>query len=197
MRNLRWYVVSCIAILICTGCSYDTLEEAIEKGIPYDAKEVIHKEMLDDVAIVLYTTEPRTKKWAYVNKRMLAVAFFEKDESGNWRNVGSNGWDYYEDKVMNVYFQEYHAYDYYGNKIKDIDVVYGEINSNKIRVVDAAAENQKKFHKLPIIETESGRYIFYVGKKDIVRAISKNGIILGERKNGIKVVNSLTPAVPN
>jgi hypothetical protein len=197
LRNVKWYIAFLIAISISSGCSYDTLDEAIEKGIPFDAKEVIHKEILSEVAIVLYTTEPKTEEWAYVNKRMLAVAFFEKDEGGSWRNVGPNSWDYYEDEAMNVYFQEYHDYDPQGKKIKDIEIVFGEIYTPKVRVIDAASEEQRNFNKLPIIKTESGRYFFYVGKKKIVRAIAKNGEIVSERIVGAKSVNQLEPAVPN
>jgi hypothetical protein len=158
--------------------------------------EVIHKELVNDIAIVLYTTEPRTERWAYTNKRMLTVAFFERNEDGEWYNVGPNSWNYYEDEAMNAYFQRLHAYDRYGNREVDIDVVFGEVNSERIRVVDAASEDDNKFQKIPLIETETGRYFLYVGNKEVVRAIAKNGTILSERKSGQKKINDLKPAIP-
>ncbi|OZM56846.1 hypothetical protein CIB95_08725 [Lottiidibacillus patelloidae] len=195
MKVISWYITFCLAISISAGCTYDTLDEAIEKGIPYEAREIIHKEIIDEVAIVLYTTEPKTKRWAKVNKRMLAVAFFEKD-GNEWRNVGPNRWDYYEDEAMNAYLQRFHAYDRHGNRKLDLDVVYGEVNSEQISVVDASADEQEDFNKLPIIETETGRYFFYVGKKKVVRAIAKNGTILSERILGATENESLNPAIP-
>jgi hypothetical protein len=51
-------VLSLMALL--SGCEFDkytTLEEAIKKDIPNKVTEVIYREVIDDVVIVMYTAK--------------------------------------------------------------------------------------------------------------------------------------------
>lgn len=162
---------------------YDNFEEAIEKGIPYKNKHIIHTELHDNVTVVFYTTVPILDDSSPANYEVISVAFFEGSDQKGWVNIGHNGWTHYENKNMTVYFEHLYESDDQGNLIHDFHVVFGEINNNIIEKVETKTEEEIEFSQANIITGQGKRYYYQIGKSHIVRGLSKDGDVI-DRQGG-------------
>ena len=179
-RNKLPLIVVLVILILTSGCSlrYKTLDEAIEKDIPYEVKEILHIESLTDHAIVLYLTPVDLPTVSGVDTH--AVAFiYGSDEKGG-KNEGPNGWHYYQNNDMTLYI-ETAAYSYSENTSNErLQVVFGQIHNKDIKNVKVAGLDNF-FVDADIIERLSGRYYFKVGKYQIVQGLSENGEVLHQQ----------------
>lgn len=162
---------------------YDSLEEAVEKGIPYKVKDVVHTQNVDGVTVVMYTTEPDREVLPYANYDALAVAFFEGNDENGWVNIGPNGWNHYENDNMTVYVEILRDHDSEGNLKHHLPVVYGEINNAVITKVETKSKQETEFEAAEMITYKGKRYYFQVGDEFIVRGLSKEGEVI-DRQGG-------------
>lgn len=160
---------------------YDTLEEALRKGVPYQIKDVIHTDKVNEMTIVMYITEPDKEEFPLANFNALAVAFFNGNNQEGWDHVGPNGWDHTENDNMTVYFEYHRDHDREGNLKNDIFVVYGEINNPIIDTVETRGHNEANFNTAKIINKNGKRYYYTTGRELIVRGLTKDGEIIDQQ----------------
>jgi len=162
---------------------YDSFEEAIEKGIPYKNKHIIHTELHDHVTVVFYTTVPILDDTAPTNYEIISVAFFEGSDRKGWENIGHNGWTHYDNKNMTVYYEHLIVSDDEGNLLHDFHVVFGEIHNNGIEKVETTTVEDKGFKQANMINDLGKRYYYQFGNNHIVRGLSKDGKVI-DRQGG-------------
>ena len=162
---------------------FESLEEAIEKGIPYEVNHIIHTERYDDVTIVMYTTNPDKKELPTANFEALALAFFKGSNQEGWENVGHHGWTHYENENLTVYIEPLRDHDHIGNTLHEFYVVFGEVNNAEIVKVETSSKEEENFKEAKMITTNGNRYYFQIGTEPIVRGLSKNGTVI-DRQGG-------------
>jgi hypothetical protein len=160
---------------------YDSFEEAIEKGIPYKNKHIIHTELHDHVTVVFYTAVPILDDTTPANYEVISVAFFEGSDQKGWENIGHNGWTHYDNKNMTVYYEHLIVSDDEGNLLHDFHVVFGEIHNNVIEKVETTTVEDKEFQQANIITVLGKRYYYQFGNNHIVRGISKDGEVIDKQ----------------
>ncbi|MET3193673.1 hypothetical protein [Bacillus sp. OAE603] len=162
---------------------YDSFEEAIEKGIPYKNKHIIHTVLHDKVTVVFYTTVPILDDSSPANYEVISVAFFEGSNQKGWENIGHNGWTHYENHNMTVYDENLYVSNDEGKTLHDFYVVFGEINNNLIEKVETKTEEEQEFKQANMITDQGKRYYYQFGKNHIVRGLSKDGEVI-DRQGG-------------
>lgn len=121
---------------------YDSLEKALEKGIPFSVKEVVHIQKIDGVTVVMYTTEPDRQQIPNADYDALAVAFFEGDDQKGWKNIGPHGWEHYENDNMTVYVTPLRESERHGNTKYELYIVYGEIHNDEISKIETKTKEE-------------------------------------------------------
>ncbi|EDL66393.1 hypothetical protein [Bacillus sp. SG-1] len=166
---------------------YDSLQEAIEKGIPYDVENVIHTHHYDGITVLLYTTLPDKKDFPFADYEALAVAFFKGDDESGWENVGVHGWEHYENDNFTIYDQHLIVDDSEGNNLHKFHVVFGELTNPKIAKVEtkasAGSAGLTVFNPAKIVSHKGNRYYLKIGEETIVRGLSENGEVI-DRQGG-------------
>ncbi|MFY3790877.1 hypothetical protein ACOQFO_04075 [Ureibacillus sp. MALMAid1270] len=160
---------------------FETLQEAIEKGIPYKVNNIVHTDEYEDVTIVMYTTNPEEPPTA--NYEALAVAFIKGSDDEGWQNIGHHGWTHYENDNMTVYLQPLRINDDKGNTLNEFYVVFGEVNNPEIEKIETSTQEDEKFNEAKMITANGNRYYFQIGREPIVRGLSKNGTVI-DRQGG-------------
>lgn len=164
--NSRWIPSLIFVILMLSACSRLTIEEVIEKDIPFNVKEVIHKEKVKDGVILLYVTEQK-------NFDAVTVAFLKGNARDGWKNAGHNHWEYAKSEWITVYKDVFYEYDHKGVLENRLPVIYGKVENDDVQSVYVFGE-EEKLEKAHIIEKDSGRYYIKVGSYELVRGEMKN-----------------------
>lgn len=166
---------------------YDSFQEAIEKGIPYDIENVIHTERHDGITILLYTTLPNKKDFPFAEYEALGVAFFKGDDESGWENVGAHGWEHYENENFTIYDKHLIVDDRKGNNLHEFHVVFGELTNPNIAKVEtkasAGSAGLTVFNPAKIVSHKGNRYYLKIGEETIVRGLSKEGEVI-DRQGG-------------
>lgn len=162
---------------------FDDFEEALQKGIPHQINQIVHKENYDGVTIVMYTTFPDLVELSFPGYEALAVAFFEGSDKEGWESIGQHGWSHYENDNMTLYSEALRDYDHKGNTLHDFYVVFGEINNPNIVTVETKTHEEETFEEAKIITSNGLRYYFQIGREMIVRGLSGSGEVL-DRQGG-------------
>lgn len=162
---------------------YDNFQEAIQKGIPHEVKNIVHKDQFDDVTILLYTTDPDKEELPSADFEALAVAYFKGNDNEGWERIGHIGWTHYENENMTLYSESLHDYDNKGNTLHDFYVVFGEVNNAEIVTVETKSSEEESFEEAEIIMNEGKRYYFQIGRESIVRGLSESGKVI-DRQGG-------------
>lgn len=157
---------------------FDDFEEALQKGIPHQINQIVHKENYDDVTIVMYTTFPDLVELPIPGYEALAVAFFKGSDKEGWESIGQHGWSHYENDNMTLYSEALRDYDHKGNTLHDFYVVFGEINNPNIVTVETKTHEEETFEEAKIITSNGLRYYFQIGREMIVRGLSGNGEVI-------------------
>ncbi|MGF7050731.1 hypothetical protein J2T13_005281 [Paenibacillus sp. DS2015] len=160
---------------------FDSFDEALEKGIPYSVDTVVYTEKVNGVTIVMYLIEPDKKELPFADYHALAVAFFEGNDDEGWENVGPNGWTHYENKNFTLYHENLYQHDNQGNKLRRIDVTYGEVNDADVVKVEVKDKSEEHYVEARIITSNNGRYYFSVSNGDSVRALGRNGHLIDQQ----------------
>ncbi|QGQ45756.1 hypothetical protein [Metabacillus sediminilitoris] len=180
MRNSIVFSIILGFMFLITGCNYPTLQEAINNDIPYKVSEVIHTKKIDDITVVLYTTEAKGEEFSYIKEPVLGVAFIKGNNKEGWKNDGPNGWEHYQNENYTIYYQPYTKYNEQGELLKDFDVVYGEINNKDIQKIEIAKQGMKDFTETKMIKQGNKRYYLGIGYHPEVRAVSSNGEVINQ-----------------
>jgi hypothetical protein len=162
---------------------FDDFEEALQKGIPNQINQIVHKENYDGVTIVMYTTFPDQMELPFADYEALAVAFFKGSDKEGWESIGQHGWSHYENYNMTLYSEALRDYDHQGNTLHDFYVVFGEINNPNIVTVETKTHEEETFEEAKIISSNGLRYYFQIGREMIVRGLSGSGEVL-DRQGG-------------
>lgn len=162
---------------------YDSFKEAIEKGIPYKNKHIIHTVLHNHVTVVFYTTVPVLEDSSSVNYEVMSVAFFKGSNQKGWENIGHTGWTHYENKNMTVYNEHLYVSDDEGNLLHDFHVIFGEVHNGEIEKVDTTTEKEKEFKPANMMIDQGKRYYYQIGDSHIVRGLSKDGKVI-DRQGG-------------
>ncbi len=178
MRKCKVLFIVIMLVLTLTGCKYPTLEKAIAETIPFDVQEVLTKTKSNGVTIVLYTTKAEGEEVEQIKEPVLGVSFFEGNDEEGWRNDGPNGWEHAESETYSIYLENYTKYDDKGNILKDIYVVFGEINHENITAIEIANQDSEEYKQAKIIKKGSKRYYFGIGDRPKVRALNGNGEVI-------------------
>lgn len=171
MGKLRRAAIMAMCVLLLSACTYKTAEEAIQKDIPFNIKQIVHKEKVKDGWLVFYTTQQKDG----ANKfDALAVAYIKGSNKAGWENAGHNHWTYYKNDYMILYAEVFNTYHENGTVDMKIPVVFGKIVNPDIQTVEAAGADGK-FTKINIIKKENERYYYAIGEYKEVRALGADG----------------------
>ncbi|MEH7124396.1 hypothetical protein V7122_16210 [Bacillus sp. JJ1532] len=168
--KLKWIASLLFAVLILAACSGSTMDRVIEKDIPFNVKEVIHKEKVKDGIILLYVTKQKISEETI---DAVTVAFLKGNDRDGWENAGHNHWEHDENDWMTVYKDVFYEYDHRGILENRLPVIYGKIEHEDIQSVFVFGENGK-LENVPIFEKEGGRYYIKLGDYETARGILKN-----------------------
>lgn len=175
MRRGKVLLIVIVLMLTLVGCKYPTLEKAIAETIPFEVQEVLYKKKSDGITIVLYSTKAEGEEVKHLKEPVLGVSFFEGNDEEGWKNDGPNGWEHAESETYSVYQENYTKYDDKGNVLKDIYVVFGEINNENITAIEIADQDTEEYKKAKIIKEGKKRYYVGVGYRPKVKALNGNG----------------------
>jgi hypothetical protein len=178
MRRCNVLLIVIVLMLTLTGCKYPTLEKAIAETIPFEVQEVLYKKKSDGITIVLYSTKAEGKEVEHIKEPVLGVSFFEGNDEEGWKNDGPNGWEHAEGETYSIYRENYTKYDDKGNVLKDIYVVFGEINNENITAIEIADQDSEEYKKAKIIKEGNKRYYVGVGFQPKVKALNGNGEVI-------------------
>ena len=171
MGKLRQTAIIAICMLLLSACSYQTAGEAIQNDIPFNIKQIVHKEEVKDGWLVFYTTEQQEGSNKF---DALAAAYIGGNEKEGWENAGHNHWTYYKNDFMILYADVFHTYRENGTLDVKIPVIFGKVVNPEIQSVEAAGTDGK-FTKIEIIEKEKERYYYAIGEYKQVRALAADG----------------------
>lgn len=171
MEKLRRAAIMTMCVLLLSACTYKTAEKAIQNDIPFNIKQIVHKEKVKDGWLVFYTTQQKdgTNKFD-----ALAVAYIKGSKKDGWENAGHNHWTYYKNDFMILYADVFHTYQENGKLDNKLPVVFGKIVNPDIRSVEAAGADGK-FTKINITEKGNERYYYAIGDYKEVRALGADG----------------------
>lgn len=176
-REIRLLITS--LLIIMSGCSYPTLNEAIKGDTPYKVNNVIHIEKVEGISIVLYDTLPERKEFPHLIEPVLGVSFFKGNDEDGWKNIGPNGWQHQENDQFTIYHDFFREYTHEGNLVIDIPVVFGEINNEDIKkIVTLEQGDRENYMDAVIIKKDYGRYYLASGRVTSIKGLSKNGEII-------------------
>jgi hypothetical protein len=179
----RGIVLLIVIVLMFTlaGCKYPTLEKAIAETIPFEVQEVLYKKKSDGVTIVLYSTKAEGEEVKQIKDPVLGVSFFEGNDEEGWKNDGPNGWEHAQSETYSIYQENYTKYDDKGNVLKDIYVVFGEINNENITAIEIANQDTEDYKKAKMIKKDRKRYYVGIGISPQVRALNSNGEVIPQQ----------------
>jgi phosphoribosylaminoimidazole-succinocarboxamide synthase len=178
MRKCKLLFIVIVLMLTLAGCKYPTLEKAIAETIPFEVKEVLYKKKSEGITIVLYSTKAEGKEVEHIKEPVLGVSFFEGNDEEGWKNDGPNGWEHAEGETYSIYHENYTKYDDKGNVLKDIYVVFGEINNENIAAIEIANQDTEDYKKAKMIKRDGKRYYVGLGFRPQVRALNGNGEVI-------------------
>jgi hypothetical protein len=178
MRRCKVLLIVIVLMLTLTGCKYPTLEKAIAETIPFEVQEVLYKKKSDGITIVLYSTKAEGEEVKHIKEPVLGVSFFEGNDEEGWKNDGPNGWEHAESETYSIYLENYTKYDDKGNVLKDIYVVFGEINNENITAIEIADQDSEEYKKAKIIKEGKKRYYVGVGYQPKVKALNGTGEVI-------------------
>lgn len=171
----RKQTVFIFIVILLSACTAVPMNKVIEKDIPFNVKEVIHKEKVKDGVILLYLTHQKNKQGEF---DALTVAFLKGNDKDGWENAGHNHWEYEEDEQLTVYTTVFYVYDREGNVETRLPVIFGKIENkeyNRVEVLGA----EERVDSARVIKKESGRYYIKVGDYKSARGISNDGAGMG------------------
>lgn len=171
MGKLRQAAIFAISLLLLSACTYQTAEEAIQNDIPFNIKQIVHKEKVDGGWLVFYTTE---QKDGAKKAEALAVAYISGNKEEGWENKGHNHWTYYKNDYMILYADVFHTYRENGELDERIPVLFGKILNPDIKSIEAAGTDGK-FTKLEITEKNQQRFYYAIGDYTEVKALGADG----------------------
>lgn len=191
-RIARTILFGFIVLLVTAGClivfseseadrRYGSLEEAIEKGLPWDVKDVIHVREIEDVTAVLYAFETDNGQIPHADRDFLGVAFFEGGDREGWKPVGLAGGAQTRHGNMTVHFERLGEHYRSGNFKRSLYVAFGEINNREIVKVETRAQDEEAFEEADIIEHEGRRFWFQEGPELIARGLSGDGTVIEQQ----------------
>jgi hypothetical protein len=160
---------------------YESLSEAIEKSIPYEIREIVHKEKYEGLTIIMYKAIPDKKEWPNADFDGIGIAFFEGNDQDGWENIGHNGWSHFNDENFSIDFEDLLLTDEEGNVLLDLYVTFGDVNNPDIAVMETKAEGDKEFKKAELIVKSGKRYYFQIGRAKEVRGISETGMVIDQQ----------------
>ncbi|KON87147.1 hypothetical protein AF332_10195 [Sporosarcina globispora] len=179
MRQNHLLFLLLAAILILSGCSTSTMGQAIDDGIPFNVKEILHKEKVKDGVILLYLTKQDDGQ---NEVEAMAAAYLKGSDKNGWKNEGHNHWEHYENEHMTVYTDTFYDYDKEGKLENRIPLIFGEIQNGDIQKVEVAGK-EEKFEEAAIIKKENKRYYFKIGDFHTARGLSADGKEIIKKKN--------------
>ncbi|WP_232233834.1 hypothetical protein [Bacillus sp. J33] len=171
MIKRKIFLLLAASIMLLSACSTQTMGQAIDGDIPFNVKEILHKEKVKGGVILLYTTHQKTGQGEF---DAMAAAYLKGSDKNGWKNEGHNHWEHYENEHMTVYTDAFYDYDKEGNLENRLPIIFGEIHNKDIKKVEVA-EKDEKFEEAVLIEKESKRYYFKMGDFNIARGLSADG----------------------
>lgn len=159
------------ATFLLSACTAEPMSKVIEKDIPFNVKEIIHKEKVKDGVILLYVTEQKDKRGQF---DAVTVAFLKGNDQEGWENAGHNHWEHEENEPITVYTDVFYDYDRNGRIQNRLPVIYGKVEDQQIDKVEVFGEIEG-VDKARIIQKESGRYYMKVGDYTAARGILNEG----------------------
>jgi hypothetical protein len=177
LRKTTILIVFILNLLLLVGCNnnYSTLNEAIKHAIPYEVKEVIHIENLNNGSLIVFVIRPENKGFD-----ALGTVYFKGNNQMGWEmDESSLYWKHTDNKDMTVHYQNIVTQD----NDSTVSVTYGKINNLDINRIDVADKETQKFKEIPIIERKMGRYYFSLGYHLVVRGIAENNKIISQQGN--------------
>jgi hypothetical protein len=163
-----------MTLLILAACSRAAIDQVIKEDIPFNVKEVIHKERVKDGVILLYVTNQKNNQGSF---DAVTVAFLKGNDKDGWENAGHNHWEHKDDKWIAVYKDAFYDYDQKGTLKNRHPVIYGKIESDDVQSIIVFGEDGK-LEKALIIKKESGRYFIKIGDYAVAKGYKENGRIM-------------------
>lgn len=154
---------------------YDSLDEAIEKGIPYDVNSIIHIQEAHGTTAVMFAAKPDEEGFPHADFEGLGAVFFEGSDEEGWEKVGGNSWTHSENNMFTFYNESFLK------EHESVFVVFGKITNPDILTIETKAKKDTSFDEAEIINKNGQRYYFQVGRESIVRGLSRSGDVIYEQ----------------
>ncbi|WP_052442264.1 hypothetical protein [Mesobacillus selenatarsenatis] len=171
MGKLWRSAILILCMLVLSACAYKTAGEAIQNDIPFNIKQIVHKEKVEDGWLIFYTTEQKEGSNTF---EALAAAYIKGSEKEGWENAGHNHWTYYKNDFMILYADTFTTFKEDGTLDTKIPVIFGKVVNPDIKTIEAAGPDGK-FSKIEIFEKENERYYYAIGDYKEVRALDAAG----------------------
>ncbi|MFB1051457.1 hypothetical protein [Paraliobacillus sp. JSM ZJ581] len=84
---------------------------------------------------------------------------------------------------MTVYTESFREHDNKGNVLRELYVVFGELNNAEIEKVETKTKQDKAFEQADIIMNQGRQYYLPIGRETIVRGLSNTGEVI-DRQGG-------------
>lgn len=153
---------------------YDSIQEAVEKGVIYKEKTILDVEQKNGIAIVLYQTLVKSNSQEH---SVIAVAFFYGSDKTGWKKNGTDNWEW----NLEANFSSYQKM-YFSEKIS-FQVHYGEIYNDDIHSIQMKDQSNSKFEEAKLVEVNNQRFYIIIGHDGDILALDNKGNLI-EKKQG-------------
>lgn len=86
MGKLWRQAILILCMLVLSACAYKTAGEAIQNDIPFNIKQTVHKEKVEDGWLIFYTTEQKDGSNTF-DALAAAISKAAKKKAGKMRGI--------------------------------------------------------------------------------------------------------------
>lgn len=152
---------------------YDSINEAVAKGVIYKEKTILDVVQKNDVAIVLYQTMVKSNVQEH---EVIAVAFFTGNDKKGWKKHGTDSWEWNLEANFSAYQKMYFS------EKSSLRVYFGEINNKDIHSIQMKNQLNNKFINAKLIEGNNQRFYLIIGEGSDILALDVNGNVIEQKQ---------------
>ncbi|MFM1652118.1 hypothetical protein ACI7RC_08445 [Brevibacillus sp. B_LB10_24] len=169
MKRAGLVLVFVFALMIGTACKPKTIEQAMERDVPFQVNKLIKQIQLEGNKRLVFYTLNAEVNYGDIGRKIddiLNAAIFKGNPEEGWEFLGAKGWNHYTDDDMEVYDSTIHYQE--NQETKDIAVMFGRIHNPDIATVDVGNE-ETGYIQANLFEADGIRYFYRVYSLDDLR----------------------------
>lgn len=160
-------------ILVLTGCSNESPEEAINDGWSGEIKvnDILSRQKTDDGTVVLFTAQDAGGSDRF---EKVGFALLNRQSDEDWEFIVSN-----MTAITDASFSARHSVFHYETeegKVREMAIAFGYLEDEDIASVTADVNDEEK--ELEIISTTSGRYFYQVNAWSPIKFLNDHGEVI-------------------